>query len=166
MPDVAVNTLSGRIRALVVDKVNYFVELRTDDGRKRYPINLGGDPHTRKLHFDRLSTPEGRYRVAYLNPRSSFHKAIGVSYPNVSDHARYDTALRKGTIPVVHGQPRSIGGGIQLHGGGIGNNWTWGCIAMRNDDLDQLFALTGMRPGLPIVIVGKSFTRDSMPDVL
>jgi lipoprotein-anchoring transpeptidase ErfK/SrfK len=67
---------------------------------------------------------------------------------------------------VVHGQPRSIGGGIQLHGGGIGNNWTWGCIAMRNDDLDQLFALTGMRPGLPIVIVGKSFTRDSMPDVL
>jgi hypothetical protein len=162
-PEVVLPLLAGRRVSLFVDKVHYFLELRCAGQRmKRYPLNTGRAPDRRKLHYDCLSTPEGIYRISYLKPQSAFYKAFGVSYPNNTDRARYAAALKAGQIPASDGVPAEIGGSIQIHGGGIGNNWTWGCMAMRNADLDELFAIAELRAGTPLYIVGSEFTRDSL----
>jgi murein L,D-transpeptidase YafK len=109
-----------------------------------------------------MSTPEGVYHVEYIRPVTAFHSALGVSYPNAADRLRYAEALKQKKIPTQNGKTASIGGSIQIHGGGIGNNWTWGCIAMRNDDLDWIFSLPQLKKGIPVIIVGNEFTRDSL----
>lgn len=149
--------------SLHIDKVHYFCEVRPDNQcGKRYPVNFGGKPGLRKTYYDCLSTPEGVYQIDYIKPVSDYYKALGVSYPNSADRVRYQRALRSGSVPKKGGKPVSIGGSIQIHGGGIGNNWTWGCIAMRNDDLDQIFALPQLKKGVPVIITGKEFCRDSL----
>ena len=137
--------------SLFVDKVNYFLELGyAGIAIKRYPISLGRLPHNRKLCFDQRSTPEGVYKVAYLWPKATFYKAIGVNYPNRIDHLRYNRARKEKRLPYAGGENPSIGGSIQIHGGGIGNNWTFGCIAMRNEDIDELFSIPFLKVGSPI----------------
>lgn len=149
--------------SLLIDKCAYTLEVRYGGvAVKRYPVNVGASPRSRKLHYDCLSTPEGRYRIAYLKPNSAWHKAYGVSYPNQVDRVRYGRALKRGEIPLIDSTPAQIGGSIQIHGGGIGSNWTWGCIAMRNEDLDELFGVSEIRVGTPLNIVGWEFTRDSL----
>ncbi|MBN1758277.1 MAG: L,D-transpeptidase [Chitinispirillaceae bacterium] len=162
VPDIMLPA-PGYPLSLFIDKCNYFLEVRFGHQPvKRFPVNVGSNPRNRKLHYDCRSTPEGIYTVSYTRPKTDFHKAIGVSYPNKFDRMRYSAALSRGSIPLTNGKPASIGGSIQIHGGGIGNNWTWGCIAMRNEDLDQLFRLPELRSGVPIIIVGTDFTRDSV----
>jgi hypothetical protein len=162
IPDI-VPINSSPIVSLFIDKVNYFCEVRYgSSGLKRFPVNLGAKPWNRKTYYDCMSTPEGVYHIEYLKPVSSFHTALGVSYPNGADRLRYARALEQKKIPTQNGKAVSIGGSIQIHGGGIGNNWTWGCIAMRNDDLDWIFSLPQLKKGVPVIIVGNEFTRDCL----
>jgi hypothetical protein len=148
---------------ILVDKKNYFLEIRYGGkAAKRYPVSLGRDPFGRKVQQDCLTTPEGRYEISYFKPQSAFHKALGVSYPTAADRARYERARRTGLLDSIDGAVPSIGGSIQIHGGGIGNNWTWGCMAMRNADIDELFRPHLLRVGTPLWIVGSEFTRDSI----
>ncbi len=162
IPDIIpVNT--SHILSLFIDKINYFCEVRCNDtGIKRFPVNLGAKPWNRKTYYDCMSTPEGIYHVEYIRPVTAFHSALGVSYPNTVDRLRYTRELKKKKIPTQNGKAVSIGGSIQIHGGGIGNNWTWGCIAMRNDDLDWIFSLPQLKNGVSIIIIGNEFTRDSL----
>jgi lipoprotein-anchoring transpeptidase ErfK/SrfK len=149
--------------SLFIDKTAYFLEVRHNGtGVKRYPVSLGRNPQNRKLHQDNMSTPEGIYRVSYFKPNSAYYKAIGVSYPNAQDQRRYAQARAEEKLPMIDGKEPLIGGSIQIHGGGIGNNWTFGCIAMRNADIDELFEISGMKVGSPISIIGSEFTRDSL----
>jgi hypothetical protein len=142
--------------SLLVDKLNYRLELRSG-GRavKRYPIALGREPRRRKLHQDNASTPEGDYRITGRNPRSRFHKALDIDYPNEADRARYRRARAQGRIRAGTG----IGGEIQLHGGGVGSNWTFGCIALRNADIDELFAPGVVGRGTRVRITGTEVGR-------
>lgn len=75
-------------------------------------------------------TPEGIYTLDYKNYDSKFHKSIHVSYPNQRDR---DFARQNGVSP---------GGDIMLHGlnwfNGTNSNWTAGCVAMKNSDIDIL----------------------------
>lgn len=75
-------------------------------------------------------TPEGIYTLDYKNYTSKFHKSIHVSYPNQRDR---DFAAQHGVSP---------GGDIMIHGlywfNGTNSNWTAGCIAMSNNDIDTL----------------------------
>ena len=96
---------------------------------KRYAVAMGRLPLTRKLEFDQASTPEGRYRILSLQPQATYHKALDIDYPNATDVARHQLLA----------PTREIGGEIQIHGMGIERNWTWGCVAMRNLDIDELF---------------------------
>jgi hypothetical protein len=141
---------------LLIDKNNYTLELRAGSTLlKTYAVCLGGNPVTRKLHQDNLTTPEGVYKIDYIQLQSQFYKALGVSYPNATDRARYAEACKRERLTA------SIGGSIQIHGGGIGNNWTWGCIALRNEDIDELLAIPSVKPGMKVVIVGREVTRKS-----
>ncbi len=154
---------SNKKLIIFIDKKNYFLEIQADGiGIKRYPVNFGIKPWNRKLHFDKMSTPEGRYHLTHFNYKSSFHKSLGVSYPNSVDRKRYNEALRKRLIPKINSKYAQIGGSITIHGGGIGNNWTWGCIAMRNIDVDEILSLSNLKVGTPILIVGNEVQRKDL----
>lgn len=152
--------------ALWVDKVRYVLEVRRE-GRslKRYPIGLGADPVNRKLHQDNRTTPEGTYRISYRKPNSQFHKALGLDYPNAEDRARYARARRAGTLSREEGDVPDIGGAVQIHGGGPSSNWTWGCVAMENADMDEIFAQAGLKAGTLVLISGSEVQRASFTEL-
>ena len=130
---------------LLIDKAHYV--LRVCDGErvvKRYPVAMGRRARQRKLCYDNASTPEGRYRIVGLQPQATYYRAYDIDYPNAVDAARHR----------LLGCNESIGGEIQIHGRGIGRNWTFGCIALRDQDMDELFAHTEIQLGIPVWIYG------------
>lgn len=105
---------------------------------------------TKKVRNDK-ATPEGVYRVQKKLERSQtkYYKALLINYPNEEDEQRFKQAKKKGEIP----KDANIGGLIEIHGdGGKGANWTNGCVALRNEDMDHLYDL--VKNGTQVVIVG------------
>lgn len=120
---------------------------------RSYQMRLGFDPIGHKVQEGDGKTPEGRYILDWRNPQSSFYKSLHVSYPNASDIAK---AKQLGVSP---------GGDIMIHGSATTNqvkklaslmtympqnDWTWGCIAVRNIDMDEIWQLVDN--GTPIEI--------------
>jgi len=115
---------------------------------KTYRIALGGNPVGDKEQEGDSRTPEGRYVIDAKNPNSSFYRSLRVSYPDRSDRA---AARRRGVSPggaiMIHGTPESLS---LLHATGVYADWTAGCIAVTNKEIEQIFKL--VRTGTPIVI--------------
>lgn len=138
--------------ALVVDKLQrrllvYFRGYRV----ATFPVELGAQGLQQKLHAGDRATPEGRYRVVQVKTgkQTSFYKALLLDYPSEADRARYEEARRRGRIPRGVG----VGGLIEIHGeGGKGRDWTDGCIALANDQMDRLLRFA--RVTTPVTIVG------------
>lgn len=153
----------GRITgsSLFVDKLNYFLEVRCGGvTRKRYPVALGRDPRRRKLYQDNATTPEGIYRITGVQPKARYHKAFDLDYPNLADRTRYHVWRDAG------GGTAGVGGEIQIHGHGIEGNWTHGCVALRNDDMDELYAHPRVGKGMPVYIVGTELHHDDIQSIL
>ena len=111
---------------------------------RRYPIRLGFSPIGHKIKEGDGKTPEGRYVIDWRNRQSSFYKSLHVSYPNAKDQ---QNAQQLGV---------STGGDIMIHGSATTKqiqtlpnlmsylpqkDWTWGCIAVRNIDMDEIWQL-------------------------
>lgn len=100
---------------------------------KSYKIDLGFDPIGHKTQEGDGRTPEGGYRIDRRNPNSRFHLSLGISYPDASDLAY---AKANGVDP---------GGDIFIHGTPqkwIGTpDWTWGCIAVTNEEMEEVYAM-------------------------
>jgi murein L,D-transpeptidase YafK len=115
---------------------------------KTYHISLGQNPTGDKEFEGDKRTPEGQYTINNKNPRSAYHKNLGISYPNAVD---IEEAKRR------HLEP---GGEIKIHGirngfGFIGKfqriiDWTAGCIAFTNEEIDELY--DSVEIGTPITI--------------
>ena len=110
---------------------------------KSYDIDLGFAPEGHKEFEGDGKTPEGDYIIDRRNPNSLFHLSIGISYPNDMDVAR---ASSVGMSP---------GGDIFIHGGprkrfGVGPDWTAGCIAVTDREMEDIYAM--VRDGTPITI--------------
>ncbi|MFO7675732.1 MAG: peptidoglycan-binding protein [bacterium] len=158
-PDAELGRITGS--SLLVDKLNYFLAVQCGGRtRKRYPVALGREPRRRKLHQDNASTPEGIYRIAGAQSPARYHKAFDLDYPNHADRTRYEFWRRQG------GAGRGIGGEIQVHGEGIERNWTLGCVALRNSDIDELFAHPRVGRGTPVYIVGSELSRADIESIL
>ena len=136
---------------IVVSKGQRRLELYAD-GRlvRTYRIGLGLNPVPDKQRQGDRATPEGEFYVFTKNGKSAFYLSLGVSYPNVEDAARglrdhlisraqHDAIVkaikRKATPP----QNTALGGDIYIHGNGAGSDWTWGCVALENEDIRELF---------------------------
>ncbi len=115
-----------------------------------YTIGLGFAPQGHKERQGDGKTPEGWYRTSD-KPWSSFYHAIAVHYPNTDDaHAGQAAGLISRTTEQAiaratqaHEKPpqeTALGGEILVHGGGSTSDWTLGCIALDNADLDYLRA--------------------------
>ena len=102
-----------------------------------------------KMRTGDHATPEGRYHIIAKKTASRYYKALEINYPNDDDRRRFHLAKKDGRI----NRNAGIGGLIEIHGhGGKGNDWTQGCVALRNNDMDKLFAMVGV--GTPVTIVG------------
>lgn len=151
---------------LRVDKPHYVLEVR-DQGQvvKRYPIALGHNPVDRKLHQDNSTTPEGVYKISGVHPNTRFYDAYDVSYPNAVDRFRYTFAAQHDALPKRSHGLADIGGDIQIHGCGIRRNWTFGCIALRDEDMDELFKHDELGMGTPIEIVGSELSAEDLETI-
>lgn len=120
------------------------------DGRevRKFWIALSDRPEGKKMFEGDRRTPEGTYILDYVKRRSSFYKAFHISYPNAQDieNARkYDR--RPGGMIMVHGQPNSK---REYHDSIQRTNWTNGCIALLNPDMDIFMSMVD--EGTPITI--------------
>lgn len=118
-----------------------------------YAAELGRAGLADKVHAGDAATPEGRYRVTEKRDRGAtrFYRALMLDYPNAENRRRFAADRRRGLVP----PGRGIGGLIEIHGeGGRGSNWTDGCVALANPDMDRLFA--AVRVGTPVTIVGSA----------
>ncbi|MBN2174043.1 MAG: L,D-transpeptidase family protein [Bacteroidales bacterium] len=97
------------------------------------------------------STPEGMYLVTKKldSKKTKYYKALMINYPNEDDQTRFKENLKNGNIP----KGSQIGGLIEIHGeGGKGVDWTDGCVALINSDMDVVFRMAEI--GTPVTIVG------------
>jgi lipoprotein-anchoring transpeptidase ErfK/SrfK len=104
---------------------------------KMYPVDLGKNPKGPKVHQGDMKTPEGEYRVVEKRDRgqTQFYLAFLLNYPNEADRQRYETAVKSGWVRNDVG----IGSLIEIHGEGMGWDWTKGCIALKNSHMQELF---------------------------
>lgn len=138
--------------AIVVLKEERRLDLY-DGGRlvRSYPADMGYRSFSDKLRAGDAATPEGRYQItSKRGPGSAaYYKALDLDYPNDEDRAQFAALKRSGRIP----RGASLGGSIQIHGeGGRGRDWTRGCVALSNRDIDDLFRRVSV--GTPVTIVG------------
>jgi len=142
---------SGEPAILVFKEKNLLVLLARGAPVRRYDAEIGANALGVKQSQGDRATPEGRYRIVKKKDRgeTSYHRALLLDYPNFEDRERFAAARRRGEIPRGLG----IGGLIEIHGdGGRGQNWTDGCIALRDPDIDELFARVAV--GTRVTIVG------------
>jgi murein L,D-transpeptidase YafK len=147
---------------IVVYKRERRLELYSGDALLRtYCVGLGLNPGPDKIRQGDRATPEGEFYVFTKNDKSAFYLSLGISYPNIEDAERglrdglitrrqRDTIVnainRKGTPP----QNTALGGDIYIHGNGATSDWTWGCVALENADVRELF--DAVTVGTPVTI--------------
>ncbi|WBU64332.1 L,D-transpeptidase family protein [Paracoccus aerodenitrificans] len=107
---------------------------------RQYRIALGFAPEGDKIRQGDGKTPEGVFKINRRNDRSQFHLSLGLDYPQAGDRER---ARQGGYDPggdiFIHGQPNQIAEGMRVSG-----DWTEGCIAIDNHQIEELFAATGI----------------------
>jgi|SRR5208282_2555166 len=133
----AAQTVADRI--VIVKSTRTMTLMSGDKILKTYKVALGTQPIGAKERVGDHKTPEGEYVVDAKKDKSRFHRALHVSYPNAADRAR---ARKLSASP---------GGDIEIHGlgdkyGWIGSahrkiDWTDGCIAVTNEEIDEIFAM-------------------------
>jgi murein L,D-transpeptidase YafK len=129
---------------------------------KTYRVSLGFSPVGDKEIEGDGKTPEGEFYIFTKNHKSQFYLSLGISYPSIEDAER---GLQKGLISgeehdaIVEAvksrrmppQSTALGGLIYIHGGGTGKDWTYGCAALRDEDIRQLFNAIPL--GTPVTIL-------------
>jgi len=128
----------GVLRAdlvVVSKKRREMVLLRGENVLRTYRIALGREPVGPKRQEGDGRTPEGRYIIDRRNAKSKYHLSLHVSYPDAADVAR---AREAGVDP---------GGDIMIHGLKDGvrrdGDWTQGCIAVTDEEMDEIWGLVG-----------------------
>jgi murein L,D-transpeptidase YafK len=128
---------------------------------RTYPVKLGFNPVGDKIRQGDKRTPEGSYYICMKNPRSKYYLSLGLSYPSIedaergleqkliskNDHDRIIERISKKSIPPWD---TPLGGEIFIHGGGESWDWTYGCVALRNKDIEELFKVVAL--GTQVII--------------
>lgn len=139
---------------IVVEKIPHRCDLYYNGVKKySYPAEFGKNWLGDKCCEGDYATPEGDYLVEKkLDGRSTrYHKALLINYPNKNDRENFARMKKAGTVS----RNAKPGGLIEIHGdGGKGADWTNGCVALDNKNMDQLFKY--VQKGTEILIIGAS----------
>ena len=147
---------------IVVTKRRRVLQLYSD-GRvvRTYRVGLGLSPVEDKIRAGDRRTPEGELYICLKNPHSQFYLSLQLSYPNerhaerglrdgLITRAQYNqaiTAIRRKRVPP---QNTRLGGELFIHGNGSQRDWTWGCVALDDKDIRELFDAVPI--GTPVTI--------------
>jgi murein L,D-transpeptidase YafK len=126
-----------------------------------YPVGLGFHPTGDKEKEGDGKTPEGKFFVCVKKPNSRFQKSLGLNYP---DKKHAERAFFAGVITPMEFKDillafenkatppwnTALGGQIYIHAGGAHKDWTEGCIALYNSDMEELFQITSV--GTPVSV--------------
>ena len=137
---------------IIVDKLRRQLRVfKGDDEIASYPADLGLAGVATKTQAGDDATPEGKYRVTEVrNPgQTKYYRALMLDYPNAEDRERFRRLQRSGQVP----KGKGIGSNIEIHGhGGRSQDWTQGCVALDNDEMDDL--VPRVKVGTAVTIVG------------
>jgi len=140
---------------IVIDKSDY--ELHVYDSKgwyATYPVVFGNDPSKdKKMEGDKY-TPEGSFKITTKRPHEKWSRFLAIDYPTKADLEKFNDRKKRGEIP-KNARP---GGAIGIHGTWPNedfvidryNNWTLGCISLKNGDVQELYNY--IQPGTPVQI--------------
>jgi murein L,D-transpeptidase YafK len=135
-------------KILVLKSERLLMLLKEGEILRCYRVSLGGSPVGRKERLGDRKTPEGVYLVDWRNPHSRFHRALHISYPNEED---LRTAKVRGVEPgsdiMIHGLPKGFD---DLRDLDKRIDWTQGCIALTNAEIDEVWEMVA--DGTPVEI--------------
>jgi murein L,D-transpeptidase YafK len=147
---------------IVIAKGKRMLQLYSD-GRviRQYRIGLGSSPVEDKVRAGDRRTPEGEFYICLKNPHSQFHLSLLLSYPNRKHAERglRDGLIKRGQYDQIIGaidrkrmppQNTRLGGELFIHGNGSQSDWTWGCVALDDKDIRELFDAVPI--GTPVMI--------------
>lgn len=127
-----------RADAVFVDKSERRLQLRYQGALIReYEIALGFAPEGQKEKQGDGRTPTGDYLLDWRNENSQYYRSIHVSYPRPDQrHAAREAGFDPGGDIMIHGQPN-----LSPYEGKakIRRDWTAGCIALSNADMDEIW---------------------------
>jgi murein L,D-transpeptidase YafK len=109
---------------------------------KEYHVAFGANPKGHKQQEGDEKTPEGIYTLDYKKEDSSFYRAMHISYPNGEDKGHANKlGVAPGGFIMVHGQKNKLG---WLSAITQNFNWTNGCIALTNPEMDEFMELVSV----------------------
>ena len=115
---------------------------------RSYDIALGAQPEGHKLLEGDNRTPEGVYTLDWRNANSQFYRSMHISYPHEDDQAAAQRRdVSPGGLNMIHGMPNGRRATDMNH---PLNDWTSGCIAVTNDEMDEIWSL--VEDGTTIII--------------
>jgi len=161
--------LAGEIRIFIDTESDSLQVMNGDTVIKLYEnIAIGRYGKTYfKVRGDN-KTPLGKFRIGWTNGNTHYHRFLGLTYPDLpaADRALVDgridesqwQAIRRASVAgKVPSQKTPLGGMIGIHGIGAGDrgvhqdfNWTNGCVALTNEEIDEL--LQWVKIGTPVEI--------------
>ena len=151
---VAAGKVAPAVTEIRIDKSDHTLKLMAGkDVVKTYKVAIGSGGMGAKKYEGDMTTPTGTYKVAGRF-KGLYHQFLNVSYPNDEDKKRYAALKAKGGVPAG----RSVGFGIGIHGTGQKawngvhklTDWTAGCIALDDAEIDEVSGL--VKDGTTIVI--------------
>ena len=136
---------------ILVEKTKRQMHLRQgDEIIKTYKISLGKNPVGAKVKSGDNKTPEGNYTIERHNPKSIFHLSLKVSYPNAEQiKAAKEGNYEPGGDIMIHGYPNKVPAFL-FKFWHKWKDWTAGCIAVTNDEIEEIYA--AVKDGTPITI--------------
>ena len=121
---------------MVSKKKREMTLLRGESVLRTYRIALGREPVGPKRREGDGRTPEGRYTIDRRNARSKYHLSLHISYPDAADVARArEAGVDAGGDIMIHGQRDGV---VRMEG-----DWTQGCIAVTDEEMDEIWGLVG-----------------------
>lgn len=127
-------------KVIVVKSERRLYLLRDGEVVRSYRVALGRSPVGHKIFEGDGRTPEGLYVLDARNPGSRFYRSIHISYPNDTDRARARAyGVSAGGLVMLHGQPND-----GFAGRNPAYDWTEGCIALSNSEMDEIWQLVGV----------------------
>jgi murein L,D-transpeptidase YafK len=147
----------GTTYSIVITKSAYELSVYDNNGwLVTYPVVFGKSDLQDKMYQGDKETPEGYYKIASKRKHEKWHRMMLLDYPTHDDSVKFYERRSKGLLPVN----AQLGDGIGIHGTwqheGYAvdqfQNWTDGCISMRNENVDELY---DMVPVGTIVVIKK-----------
>lgn len=130
-------TRATEVSVLVIKHERRLYLLEDNKVRASFPVAFGANPQGHKQQEGDERTPEGRYQLDFKKADSGYYKSIHISYPNRQDQkSAQQRGVSAGGFIMIHGQKNGFGGLSFLT---QRFNWTNGCIALNNQDMEQVW---------------------------